>query len=128
MPCFLKMLSKLLQVLNSGHSLCEMHGLKLLSSTNQAQNLGDTLGVAEFLHQWVLALRVEVVSEICKRVIVEETSFKNVLKTSPALMMFCSLCFPFISQSTNSPENRESQKNIEVTSFSDKQNTHLELV
>ena len=103
MPCLLKMLSKLLQMLNSGHSLCEMHGLKLLSSTNQAQNLGHTLGVAEFLHQWVLTLRVEVVSEICKRVIVEETSFKNVLKTSPALMMICSLCFPFISQSANSP-------------------------
>ena len=103
MPCFLEMLSKLLQVLNSGHSLCEMHGLKLLSSTNQAQNLGDTLGVAELLHQWVLALRIEVVSEICKRVIVGETSFKDVLKTSPALMMICSLSFPFISQNTNSP-------------------------
>ena len=103
MPCFLKMLSKLLQMLNSGHSLCEMHGLKLLSSINQAQNLGDTFGVAEFLHQWVLTLRIEVVSEICKRVIVEETSFKNVLKTSPALMMICSLCFPFICQSANSP-------------------------
>ena len=105
MPCFLKMLSKLLQVLNIGHSLCEMHGFKLLSSTNQAQNLGDTLGVAEFLHQWVLTLTIEVVSEICKRVIVGDPSFKNVLKTSPALMMICSFCFPFISQSTNSPVN-----------------------